>query len=89
MNESARVKTGKEIIDKIIQNYPLVVTIMPSITRLKTLIVRRGKKQSTETNDYSVMHFVSQEGTRSTWINQNRQNYLKTDQGRENCVLCS
>ena len=71
MNESERVERDKEIIDKIIQELPATGNYYVKHDKAENFfIVRRGKKQTTTTDDYSVLRFVFQEGTtRQTWIN--------------------
>ena len=65
MNESERVERDKEIIDKIIQKLPTSGNYYAEHNKAEnSFIVRRGKKQTSNTDDYSVLQFVSREGTR-------------------------
>ena len=65
MNENEKVERDKEIIDKIIQKLPASGNYYVEYDKAEnSFIVRRGKKRTTNTNDYSVLQFVYQEGRR-------------------------
>ena len=65
MNKSERVERDKEIIDKTIQKLPTSGNYYAEHNKAEnSFIVRRGKKQTSNTDDYSVLQFVSREGTR-------------------------
>ena len=60
MNESERVGKDKKIIDKIIQKLPSSGNYYIEHNKAEnSFIVRRGKKQTTNKDDYSVLLFVS------------------------------
>ena len=63
MNESERVKGDKEIIHKIIQKLPASSNYYVEHDKAEnSFIVRRSKKQTTNTDNHSVIQLVSQEG---------------------------
>ena len=65
MNENEKVERDKEIIDKIIQKLPASGNYYVEHDKAEnSFIVRRGKKRTTNTDDYSVLQFVYQEGRR-------------------------
>ena len=65
MNESERVERDKEIIDKIIQKLPASYSYYIKHNKAEKLFfVGHGKKRTTNTEDYSVLQFVSRERTR-------------------------
>ena len=65
MNESKRVGKDKKIIDTIIQKLPSSGNYYVEHNKAEnSFIVRRGKKETTNKDDYSVLLFVSPEGTR-------------------------
>ena len=60
MNESERVERDKEIIDKIIRKLPASSNFYVEHNKAEnSFTVRLGKKQTTNTDDYSVLQFVS------------------------------
>ena len=60
MNESERVKRNKKIIDKIIQRLPASGNYYIEHKKAEnSFIERRSKKQTTNTDDYSVLQFAS------------------------------
>ena len=63
MNESERVEREKEIIDKIIQKLPPCGNYYVEHNKTEnSFIVRRSKKQTTNTDNHSVIQLLSQEG---------------------------
>ena len=65
MIESDRVERDKEIIDKIMQKLPASGNYYAEYNKAEnSFIVRRGKKQTTNIDDYSVLQCVSREVTR-------------------------
>ena len=65
MNESERVERDNENIDKIIQKLPASGSYYVKHNKTEKLFfVGHGKKQTTNTDDYSVLQFVPRERTR-------------------------
>ena len=65
MNESEKVENDKKIIDKIIQKLTASGNYHVEHNKAEnSVVIRRSKKQTTNMDGYSVMQFVSREGTR-------------------------
>ena len=65
MIESDKVERDKKIIDKILQKWPASSNYYVEHNKAEnSFIVRRGKKQTNNIDDYSVLQCVSREVTR-------------------------
>ena len=60
MNENERVERDKEIVDKIIQKLPASGNYYVKHNKAEDFfIVRRSKKQTSNTDDYLALQFLS------------------------------